>query len=44
VEGWAPSGARKQGSDVVDGSTISETEEEPATITSNVSLRGAGNV
>jgi hypothetical protein len=44
VEGSAPSGVRKQRSNNVEKSTLSETEEEPASITSNVSVRGAGNV
>jgi hypothetical protein len=43
VQGSAPSGARKQGSGVVEGSTFSKTEEQTS-ITSNVSVRGAGNV
>jgi hypothetical protein len=33
-----------QGSEVVEVSTPSEMEEEPASITSNVSIRGAENV
>jgi hypothetical protein len=44
VEGSASSGARKQGSDVVEGSTPSKTEEEPTSITGNVSIRGAGSL
>jgi hypothetical protein len=44
VEGSAPSGARKQESDVVEWSTTFEMGEEPTSITSNVSVRGARNV
>jgi hypothetical protein len=35
---------RKQGSDIVEGSTPSKTEVKPTSTTSNVSIRGAGNV
>jgi hypothetical protein len=41
VKGSASSAASKRGSDDEEGSTPSETEEEP---TSNVGVKGAGNV
>jgi hypothetical protein len=44
VEGSASSGARKQGLDVVEGSTPSEREEESTSITGNVSVRGTGHL
>jgi hypothetical protein len=38
VTGFEPSGAKKQGSDIVEKSIPPETEEEPTNVTSNVSV------